>query len=400
MSRTTSGHLLIADISGYTRYLTSSELEHAQQVLSSLMELLIDRTLPPLRIAGLQGDAVFSYSIAAGELGGQALVEMIEETYVAFRRAIGQMVINTTCQCSACANISALDLKFFIHYGTFSISPLRGKDELIGPAVIEIHRLLKNTIPEATGVRAYAAYTSQAADALRLEGFTATLTRHVEEYPDLAPITVWIQDLHAAWESRRDNPKLRIAPQDALVRVEDELPVPLGVAWEILLQPRYRSILFGLDRQDPTRRQRGRIAEGTVYTCYHGTGIVSTQTVLAWRPFDHMVTEDTTPIPGARILDEIQLHPNGASTALTITCGKARGPWVSRSVNDMIGRRFLGPRIRNGLAALRETVEQELADGTLQIVEPNPSVAPEAQATVADGQAPRPGSPTDEASAD
>ena len=89
-----------------------------------------------------------------------------------------------------------------------------------------------------------------------------------------------------------------------------------------------------------------------MYTCYHGTGIVSTQTVLAWRPFDHMVTEDTTPIPGARILDEIQLHPNGASTAVTITCGKARGPWVSRSVNDMIGRRFLGPRIRNGLAAL------------------------------------------------
>ena len=124
MSRTTSGHLLIADISGYTQYLTSSELEHAQEVLTSLMGLLIDRTLPPLRVAGLQGDAVFSYGIGGGTLGGQSLVEMIEGPYVAFRRAIEQMVLNTTCQCNACANISTLDLKFLVHHGTFSITPL------------------------------------------------------------------------------------------------------------------------------------------------------------------------------------------------------------------------------------------------------------------------------------
>ena len=109
MAHTTSGHLLIADISGYTRYLTSSELEHAQQVLGSLMELLVDRTLPPLRVAGLQGDAVFSYGLASRALGGQTLVEMIETTYVAFRRAIEQMVLNTTCRCNACASSSSLD---------------------------------------------------------------------------------------------------------------------------------------------------------------------------------------------------------------------------------------------------------------------------------------------------
>ena len=211
MAYTTSGHLLIADISGYTRYLTSSELEHAQQVLGSLMELLVDRTLPPLRVAGLQGDAVFSYGIASGALGGQALVEMIEDTYVAFRRAVEQMVLNTTCQCNACANISTLDLKFFLHYGTFSISPLRGKDELLGPAVIEIHRLLKNHISEATGVRAYTAYTSAAVDALRLDGFTEPLTQHTETYPDLGTLTVWVQDMHPVWENtaRRHPPTCR-----------------------------------------------------------------------------------------------------------------------------------------------------------------------------------------------
>jgi hypothetical protein len=377
MSRTTSGHLLIADISGYTQYLTSSELEHAQEVLGSLMELLIDRTLPPLRVAGLQGDAVFSYGLAGVAQGGQTLVEMIEGTYVAFRRAIEQMVINTTCQCNACANISTLDLKFLVHYGTFSITPLRGSDELVGSAVIEVHRLLKNRITDQTDIHAYTAYTAEAVEALGLDGFTTNLTRHTETYPDLAPLTVWIQDMHPVWEQERDNSRFQVPPDDVLVRVEAQLPVPLGVAWELLLQPRYRSILFGLDRQEPTRRQQGRIAEGSVFTCYHGKSGVTTQTVLALQPLTHMITEDTTPIPGARIFNEIGFQPRGQSTSVTVTCSRGRGPWLSRVINDLVGRRLLGPRLGRGLAALTEAIEHEIAGGTLAIPEPNDSIASE-----------------------
>ena len=377
MSRTTSGHLLIADISGYTRYLTSSELEHAQEVLSSLMGLLVDRTLPPLRVAGLQGDAVFSYGIASDALGGQTLVEMIETTYVAFRRAIEQMVMNTTCQCNACANISMLDLKFLVHYGTFSISPLRGKDELVGSAVIEIHRLLKNSITDATGVRAYTAYTAAAVGALGLDGFTDNLTPHTETYPDLGALTMWVQDMHPVWDNKREATRLRVDPDDALARVQDELPVPLGVAWELLLQPTYRSILFGVDRQDPSQRQHGRIAEGTVFTCYHGSSTVTTQTVLAMEPLHRIVTEDTTPIPGARILGEVSLEPSGDVTTVTVTCSRGRGPWLSRTVNDLVGQRLLGPRLRKGLTALRQQIQGEIADGTLHIAERNERVAAE-----------------------
>ena len=36
---------------------------------------------------------------------GQTFVELIEDTYVAFRRAIDLMVVNTTCECNACRNI-------------------------------------------------------------------------------------------------------------------------------------------------------------------------------------------------------------------------------------------------------------------------------------------------------
>ena len=223
---------------------------------------------------------------------------------------------------------------------------------------------------------------AEAVEALGLDGFTTNLTRHTETYPGLDPITVWIQDMHPVWERDRDDTRFRIPPDDVLVRVEAQLPVPLGVAWELLLQPRYRSILFGLDRQEPTRRQQGRIAEGSVFTCYHGKSGVTTQTVLALQPLQHMITEDTTPIPGARIFDEISLEPRGDSTVVTITCSRAHGPWLSRFVNDLVGRKLLGPRLGRGLAALREAIEREVAEGTLEIPEPNDGIASEVEAAV------------------
>ena len=38
------GYLAITDITGYTAYLNESELEHAQDSLSTLLNLLIDQT--------------------------------------------------------------------------------------------------------------------------------------------------------------------------------------------------------------------------------------------------------------------------------------------------------------------------------------------------------------------
>jgi len=39
MSKTHEGYFLIADITGYTKYLNESELEHAQDTLTARLEL-------------------------------------------------------------------------------------------------------------------------------------------------------------------------------------------------------------------------------------------------------------------------------------------------------------------------------------------------------------------------
>ena len=40
-----TGYLLIADISGYTAYLTSSEQEHANPILKSLLTTLVEQVI-------------------------------------------------------------------------------------------------------------------------------------------------------------------------------------------------------------------------------------------------------------------------------------------------------------------------------------------------------------------
>ena len=42
MSQTQEGYLLIADITGYTMYLSQSELDHAQETLTTLLKLLVE----------------------------------------------------------------------------------------------------------------------------------------------------------------------------------------------------------------------------------------------------------------------------------------------------------------------------------------------------------------------
>ena len=83
---TQSGFLLLADISGYTSFVTQTELEHAEEILTSLIEEIVGQTRAPLKVLELEGDAVFSYAPEGGFSGRQTLVDMIEQMYVAFAR--------------------------------------------------------------------------------------------------------------------------------------------------------------------------------------------------------------------------------------------------------------------------------------------------------------------------
>jgi hypothetical protein len=65
--------LLIADSSGYTRYLAGVELDHSQDILADLIGTVVTALRPTFRLAKLEGDAAFVFAPAA-KLDGSLLL--------------------------------------------------------------------------------------------------------------------------------------------------------------------------------------------------------------------------------------------------------------------------------------------------------------------------------------
>ena len=173
-----AGPLVLADISGYSAFLQAVAYEHrndafaggkvpdAYAVISSLLDGIVSRLVPPFTLSKLEGDAVFVYATDDGAPRGQALLDCIGACYAGFREQLGTARSNWPCPCEACMRIDQLDLKFVLHAGTFVIQSIAGRDELVGPEVVVAHRLLKSRAGEAVGQPAFALVTDAAAELL------------------------------------------------------------------------------------------------------------------------------------------------------------------------------------------------------------------------------------------
>lgn len=325
------GYILIADITGYTAYLSHSELEHARGTLTDLLELLVEHTRPPLVLSRLEGDAVISYALEEGFVSAQTFVESIEDTYVAFRRAIELMVLNNTCQCNACANVSSLDLKFFVHHGTFAFQEIGGHQELVGADINLIHRLLKNTVTSATGFGAYILCTEAAEQALGLEDASESMVQHQETVDDFGDVTVWVKDMHPVYQARKDEELISYRPEEVVAVWEAEIALPPEVVWDYLNQSSFRDIIMGSDSHEVVDRSEGRVAPGSIYQCYHGEQIIP-QVVLEWRPFERVILKMMTPVrPGpVEVMIEYRLQQVDGGTHITETMFRLTGPFLGR----------------------------------------------------------------------
>lgn len=334
MAGSERGYLLCADITGYTAYLADTELEHAQSTLTSLLNLLLEETRPPLVVSRTAGDAVLSYAFDQSLRSGQTVVELIEDSYIAFRRAIDLMVLNTTCTCNACRRIDSLDLKFFVHHGEFAIQRLDGHDELVGSDVNLLHRLLKNTVVDQTGIAAYCLWTDKAIAALGLDELRATLLSHTENYEHLGDVQTWIQDLGPAWERRRDEPAVDLDDAKEIVRFEVDIARRPEVVWDHLSDVESRLVLMGAEGLEVGDLQDGRIGENSTYVCFHGEGKVTNQTIVEWRPFERVVTIDTPSALGGKVSAYVvyQLAPIETGTRFTQTIVGATGPAIRRAI--------------------------------------------------------------------
>lgn len=364
MASIESGILLIADISGYTKYLASSELEHAQDSLRSLLNLIIEHTRPPLVISRLEGDAVISYAPAKSFQQGQTIVEIIERTYIDFCHARELMMLNTTCTCNACRNIPNLDLKFFVHFGSFMLEPLHSYTELVGTDVNLIHRLTKNSVTQQTGLNAYVAYTQAAVDALGIGQIAESMIRHADTYESIGEVQVYLDDLHSKWEEEKTRTRMSVQKEQAALRFEDDFPLPPLMMWDLISSPQYKAILSGSKSARVDNLANGRIGLGATYYCSHGNR-VSTQTVVDWQP-PREYTWASDPLLGVYTLNTIRLSSADGGSHMTLLFGKPVG---GRSLTRWLYIVILGPiaswGTKQNLRKLRQQIEIDLSDERL-----------------------------------
>jgi class 3 adenylate cyclase/uncharacterized protein YndB with AHSA1/START domain len=342
-TKTDHGSLVLADISGYTSYLAGVELEHAQDILRDLLEVIVERFQPVLTLAKLEGDAVFAYAPDARLPRGESLLEILESTYAAFRDRVAACARRTTCECAACRAIPTLDLKFIVHHGAYVAQRVAGGAELVGSDINLVHRLLKNGVSEATGWRAYVLFTETALERLgvRPEG----MHQQTETYEHLGEVATSSLNLQPRYQQMTDARRVALAPEDAYVVLTQTIAAPPAVVWTWMQDPAKRNLYAHGDTWSVMDRPGGRTGPGARNHCAHGKG-TAVETVLDWRPFEYCTVE----IAAGRlnILETDRFYPtaDGGTRVEVALQIRAPGPrFVSRFVTKMVARKEFQPTL-------------------------------------------------------
>jgi hypothetical protein len=202
--RLTHAVLVLADISGYTSFITNREtsLLHAEQIITSLLEAMIDRTEHPLTLNKLEGDAAFFWAESGADPGAamRDALAQVQALFAAFDDKLAQVgAERANCTCEACANISGLRIKAFVHCGEVAVKQVRQFEELAGSEVILVHRLMKNHLAE----REYVLMSAAATDAWPLPDGAGRA--HAEDFEGLGELRLTVLPraaLAAMWEPR------------------------------------------------------------------------------------------------------------------------------------------------------------------------------------------------------
>lgn len=180
------GPLVLADISGYTKFMATTELEHSDVLVRRMLRTIVTSLKGHLEAAQLEGDAVFF----VGEGVAPDLIERLDGSYLTFHKRMRTFLERRQCSCDACGKAPELTLKFIAHYGRYSRQWIGETSQIHGVDVIVPHRLAKNAVPS----REYILVTRELLE--RLPGAQrASFVTHTEDVEGLGQISLGYRDL-------------------------------------------------------------------------------------------------------------------------------------------------------------------------------------------------------------
>ena len=351
LATTTTGCLLVADITGYTAYLQATELAHAEDVLSDLLETLVSTLAPTFTLSKLEGDAAFAHA-PEGRVSPSLILDTVEAGYFAFRRRLRDIDHATSCDCNACVLIPSLDLKYIVHHGEYVARRVAGTEELTGPDVILVHRLLKTDAGAALDTSGFAAYTAATLDYFGMDPTVLGFTAYVEETPDMGSVELFLENLVTRWQFENERNRVYLTGGDALWSRVWELPVTVPVAWDYMTAPDKRTLwnpgITGFELQTP-----GRMTTGSVNHCMHGPDVI-VEHIADWRPFRYYTVDypmgDAEEAPYMRMTYEFDERSDPPTMTLRIGGG---GPgfdaWWAEASSGQLGAIDANALILQGL---------------------------------------------------
>jgi hypothetical protein len=137
--------LFMPDITGFTEFVSNTEITHAQSIIQEVLEIIINSNQLNFKVGEIEGDAIFFYRL--GNLPQlDQLLSQVQTMFTRFHQHLKLYSYQRICPCAACTSASELKLKFIAHFGEVAGYAVNNQQKLFGKDVIIIHRLLKNSL--------------------------------------------------------------------------------------------------------------------------------------------------------------------------------------------------------------------------------------------------------------
>ncbi|MBI4894930.1 MAG: DUF2652 domain-containing protein [Candidatus Aenigmarchaeota archaeon] len=164
MSKVNKGGILLADISGYTRLVTSLSLEHSRSVVNMIFKKMYAATVKDYDVKEIEGDAIFALSVQKDKQKlFNASLKQVEKYADAFYSVRNELTKNPPeCKCEFCAHVDKMSIKFIVHYGEYTVDQIGPIKSVVGKDIVLAHRLLKNSVKSKS-------YILVTEDALKLD---------------------------------------------------------------------------------------------------------------------------------------------------------------------------------------------------------------------------------------
>lgn len=138
--------IFIPDISGYTKFVNTTEILHAKHILEELLEVLMEANEIDMELSEIEGDALLFYRKGKPPTVSE-MMNQVQNMYTKFHEYLKQLDSHRICSCGACSSANNLEIKFVTHYGEVAENHVKDRFVLFGKEVIVAHRLLKNEVP-------------------------------------------------------------------------------------------------------------------------------------------------------------------------------------------------------------------------------------------------------------